>query len=95
MPPLLWVLLAAWHAAACAVSFTQYALDKRAARLARRRIPETRLHAADLLGGWPAGLLARRLFHHKTRKRRFVAVFWLTAALHIAAAATGLYATLA
>ncbi len=94
MPPLLWVA-AVWHAAACAASFAQYALDKRAARLDRRRIPESRLHAADLLGGWPAGLLARRLFHHKTRKQPFVAVFWLTAAAHTAALAAGIYAALA
>ncbi len=86
MPPLLWVVVA-WHAAACAASFAQYALDKRAARLDRRRIPESRLHAADLLGGWPAGLLARRLFRHKTRKQPFVAIFWLTAAAHTLALA--------
>lgn len=84
MPPSFWVPLAAWHAVACLVSFAQYALDKRAARLARSRVPEKRLHTIDLLGGWPGGLLARRLFRHKTSKQPFVTVFWLTAVAHTA-----------
>lgn len=95
MPVRFWVFILAWHAAAGAVSFALYALDKRAARLSRPRIPEKRLHLADLLGGWPAGLLARRIFRHKTRKQPFVTVFRLTAALHTAALAAGLYAALA
>lgn len=64
------------------VSFIRYAIDKqRAINANPRRLSESSLHLGDLLGGYPGGLLARRLFRHKTRKLSFR----LTAALIIAA----------
>ncbi|MBX3352374.1 MAG: DUF1294 domain-containing protein [Phycisphaeraceae bacterium] len=76
------IIVAAWYALASVVSAALYAIDKRRAvrnasgvRRARSRIPERTLHAADLAGGWPGGLLARRALRHKTdarAKRRFV-----------------------
>ncbi|WP_165855771.1 DUF1294 domain-containing protein [Marinobacter sp. JSM 1782161] len=65
------------------VLFFLYGLDKRAARLDRRRVPERRLQALALLGGWPGALLAQQLFRHKTRKLRFQVVFWLIVLLHL------------
>jgi uncharacterized membrane protein YsdA (DUF1294 family) len=74
----------AFYAAASALSTTLYGLDKRAARLGRRRTPEATLHLVDLAGGWPGGLLARHLFRHKTSKQSFRTVFWLSVAANLA-----------
>src|SRR5690606_4616114 len=52
----------------------------------RRRVSERTLHALDLLGGWPGGLLARRVFHHKQnagRKRGFIWTTRAIVALHL------------
>ncbi|TCT00157.1 uncharacterized membrane protein YsdA (DUF1294 family) [Pseudofulvimonas gallinarii] len=62
-----------------------YFVDKRAALAGRRRTPESSLHLGSLLGGWPGALIAQRLFHHKTAKREFQTVFWMTVILNIAA----------
>ena len=59
-------------------SFLMYRTDKRAAERGAWRVPEANLHAVDLLGGWPGGLVARRMFRHKTRKRPFIALFWVS-----------------
>lgn len=61
-----------------------YGIDKSAARADRRRIPENTLHLVALLGGWPGALLAQGLFRHKSRKRAFQVVFWITVALNLA-----------
>ena len=70
--PGLWAYLAAVNGA----TLLAYARDKRAARLSHRRTPELALHALALAGGSPAALIARPIFHHKTLKRPFRAVFW-------------------
>jgi uncharacterized membrane protein YsdA (DUF1294 family) len=79
VPPL---ALIAWYAAASAIAFAAYALDKSAAGRAARRTPERTLHLLSLLGGWPGALLGQRLLRHKTRKLPFLAVFWLTAGVN-------------
>lgn len=81
-----------WYALASVVSASLYAVDKRrAVRNAggkgrpERRVSERTLHAADLLGGWPGGLLARRSLRHKTdarAKRGFVWTSRLIVAAH-------------
>ncbi len=58
-----------------------------ASGLGLRRIPESTLHLLGLLGGWPGGVIARRVFRHKTRKQPFVMVFWIAAAANIASIA--------
>lgn len=61
-----------------------YAADKRRARLRLRRTRERTLLFAALAG--PFGALAgMSVFHHKTRKLRFVVAVPLFAALHGAA----------
>ena len=40
-----------------------------------------------LVGGWPGGLLAQRLFRHKTRKRSFRTAFWITVVVNMSALA--------
>src|SRR5262245_60592031 len=73
------------YALASLITFITYGLDKRAARLSRRRIPERRLHQLELAGGWPGAWLAQRLFRHKTYDPRFRLIFRAIIALHVAA----------
>ncbi|WP_235908957.1 DUF1294 domain-containing protein [Roseiconus nitratireducens] len=72
-------------------SFTLYGMDKRRAQLDGPRIPERTLHTVDLVGGWPGGWLARRVFRHKTRKLSFVVAFWLTVVLHLGCVGVAAY----
>jgi uncharacterized membrane protein YsdA (DUF1294 family)/cold shock CspA family protein len=69
------------------VSFGLYAVDKTAARRGTWRVSELNLHLADLLGGWPGGLVARHALRHKTRKQPFRTVFWVTVVANVAALA--------
>lgn len=64
-------------------AFVAFGIDKRQARLERRRISEATLHRLSFLGGWPGALMGQRLFHHKTQKRPFI--WWLRFAvlLHV------------
>lgn len=80
----LWLALA-WYGVWSVVSVALYGADKRAAGRGAWRIPEKTLHTVDLLGGWPGGAIARRLFRHKTSKWSFLIVSWSIAALHGAA----------
>lgn len=63
-------------------TFVAYGLDKRRARRNAWRIPEAMLHTMELFGGWPGALLARQMFHHKTRKLSYRVVFYMIVALH-------------
>ncbi len=49
------------------------------------RISESTIHFWELLGGWPAGILCRRLLHHKSRKTGFRLVSALCMAVNLAA----------
>lgn len=80
-----WVPMA--YVAMSVVSFLAYAHDKAAAGRGRWRTPESTLHALDLFCGWPGGLLAQQVLRHKSSKRSFQAVFWITAVLNCAALA--------
>jgi len=73
------------YAALSAVAFMAYALDKSAAVARRWRTPENTLHLLGLAGGWPGALLAQQLLRHKTSKPGFIAVFWCTVVLNMAA----------
>ena len=64
------------------VAFLAYALDKSAAKKNRRRIPENTLHLFSLFGGWPGALMAQSLLRHKTQKRSFRNLFWITVLLN-------------
>jgi uncharacterized membrane protein YsdA (DUF1294 family) len=67
------------------LTFVAYGTDKAAARRDRARIPEATLHVISVLGGWPGALVARPVFRHKTEKRSFRAVFWVTVLVNCAA----------
>jgi uncharacterized membrane protein YsdA (DUF1294 family) len=62
-----------------------YAHDKSKAQRDVWRTPESTLHILDLLGGWPGGLIAQRIFRHKTRKISFQIIFWLSVLIHLGA----------
>lgn len=87
-----WLILLAGSMGAMSVAaLGLYAWDKRRAAKGGWRVPEKRLHGVALLGGWPGALLAQRWLRHKTVKRRFRVVFWLTVAAHLSLAAAGTY----
>lgn len=60
------------------VTFLAYAFDKSAAKSGSWRTPESTLHWLSLAGGWPGALVAQQVLRHKTIKRSFRAVFWIT-----------------
>lgn len=83
---LLWqVPNAAWgaYSAMSMATFITYALDKRAAMRNGWRVAENTLHMLALLCGWPGALLAQELLRHKSAKRAFRRLFWLTVALNV------------
>ena len=61
-----------------ALTFVIYAVDKSKARRGAWRVPESTLHFLALFGGWPGAILAQKMFRHKTQKRKFRAMFWIT-----------------
>lgn len=78
-PPLLallFLLASGW-------SYLAYARDKSAARLGTWRVPEKTLHLTALLGGWPGAIVAQQRLRHKTAKRRFRLLFWLTVVVNL------------
>jgi len=77
----LWV--AGGYIVLSAISFGQYAVDKRAARQNRWRIPESTLQVTSLLGGWPGSIAAQQVLRHKTLKRSFLTTFWATVVLNV------------
>ena len=74
-----WKLSSAWPAAATLLA---YRSDKRRAESGAWRIPESTLHLAELLGGWPGAFLAQRRFRHKISKTSYQIIFWGIVALH-------------
>lgn len=73
------------YLAASAVAFVAYARDKSAAKNDGWRTPESTLHIFGLVGGWPGGLVAQRVFRHKSKKQSFQVAFWITVALNCSA----------
>ncbi|MES9900396.1 MAG: cold shock and DUF1294 domain-containing protein [Sedimenticola sp.] len=60
------------------ITFVVYAMDKSAARKGGWRTQESTLHILSLIGGWPGALVAQQKLRHKSKKRSFRAVFWVT-----------------
>lgn len=78
--PLWLALVYAGMSLVCAVA---YGRDKAAAQQGQWRVAESTLLMLGLLGGWPGALLAQHILRHKTSKRSFQAVFWLTVVLNV------------
>jgi uncharacterized membrane protein YsdA (DUF1294 family) len=77
-------IVLAIYAGVSALAFAAFGLDKWRAVCGRRRIPEATLHLLELAGGVPGSLLGQIVFRHKCSKGRYLAVFWLIAAAHVA-----------
>ena len=63
--------------------FVVYAIDKSAARNGGWRTPERTLLLLGLACGWPGALLAQQWLRHKTSKRPFQQMFWVTVVVNI------------
>jgi uncharacterized membrane protein YsdA (DUF1294 family)/cold shock CspA family protein len=85
-----WVLLL--YPLMSLVAFLMYARDKLSAIRGGWRVPETSLHLAELLGGWPGAFVAQQTMRHKTVKPSYQAVFWLIVAAHVGTAILSLIA---
>ena len=59
-----------------AITYGLYADDKNRAVTGAWRVPESSLHLAELLGGWPGALLAQRRLRHKCSKVSYQVAFW-------------------
>jgi uncharacterized membrane protein YsdA (DUF1294 family)/cold shock CspA family protein len=60
------------------ISFLVYRHDKSAAQQNHWRTDEGTLILLGVLGGWPGAFVAQQFFHHKTKKRSFQIIFWLS-----------------
>ncbi|MDE8602709.1 DUF1294 domain-containing protein [Marinomonas sp. RSW2] len=81
--PMNYLALLAFCGLLSLISFCLYGLDKSAAKRGKQRIRESTLHFLSLFGGWPGAMLGQKMFRHKTKKRRFRVIFWLTVLLNI------------
>ena len=71
-------LIAAVYIFLSVLTFLVYSKDKRAARDGNWRVSESTLHTLSLFCGWPGAIVAQVQLRHKTRKKNFRIVFWLT-----------------
>lgn len=65
-------------------TFLLYGWDKLCAKKSRRRIPEKVLLSFAFFGGSPGAFLGMRVFHHKTRHKKFTVLVPLFLVLHFA-----------
>ena len=78
-------VVVAVYLATSVVTFILYAVDKSAARRDPSRISEKTLHVLSLAGGWPGAILAQQSLRHKSSKKSFRSVFWITVVLNCVA----------
>ena len=64
------------------IAFATYLIDKRRAIRNEWRVPEATLHGLELFGGWPGAFIAQRVLRHKSRKTRYLLVFWGIGLIH-------------
>lgn len=72
------------YPAASLAAFLLYARDKSSAIRGQWRVPESTLHLAEALGGWPGAYIAQQTMRHKTVKISYQAVYWIIVCLHVA-----------
>lgn len=65
-------------------TFLAYGKDKRAAQKGEWRIPEVQLHTLELLGGTVGAIAGQKFFHHKNKKKSYLATFWAATLLQAA-----------
>ncbi|QDP02769.1 DUF1294 domain-containing protein [Thalassotalea sp. PS06] len=64
-------------------TFLMYGWDKHKAQHGGWRTSESTLHLFALFGGWPGAAIAQQLIRHKSKKKEFRLVFWMTVILNI------------
>lgn len=69
------------------LTFILYAYDKAKAKRGAWRTPESTLHLFALAGGWPGAAIAQQTLRHKSQKKEFRFVFWLTVTANLFALA--------
>ncbi len=57
-------------------TFLAYGKDKRCAKRGEWRIPEIQLHTLELLGGIIGAIAGQKVFHHKNKKKAYMATFF-------------------
>src|SRR5262245_11013765 len=77
-----WKILAAVPLFMSLYTYYMYRNDKRRAEAGEWRIPESTLHTAELLGGWPGAFIAQRILRHKISKGSYQFTFWIIVLLH-------------
>jgi uncharacterized membrane protein YsdA (DUF1294 family) len=60
------------------ITYITYALDKSKAQRGAWRPPESTLHFLSLVGGWPGASIAQQILRHKSQKKEFRIMFWIT-----------------
>jgi uncharacterized membrane protein YsdA (DUF1294 family) len=83
LPPSSYGYAALFYFGMSFLTFFAYALDKYRAKHDLWRLPERTLHLLEAFGGWPGALVAQRLLHHKSRKKRYRAVLGLIILGHL------------
>ncbi len=71
-----------WSAAVSFATFFFYFEDKRRAKGADWRAPESFLHVLELIGGWPGAFLAQQRLRHKSSKFSYLFTFWFIVGIH-------------
>ena len=57
------------------IAFIVYGIDKGLSKTEARRIPEKTLILLAAFGGAPGAALGMNIFHHKTKKKKFLLVY--------------------
>jgi len=76
-------LVGCYYLLMSAISYICYARDKRAAQVGAWRISEASLQLVSLVGGWPGAWLAQINLRHKSQKRSFKWLFYLTVVINL------------
>jgi len=64
-------------------TFFAYGRDKKCAEHGEWRIPEIQLHTLELLGGTIGAVCGQKIFHHKNKKKSYMATFFATVFIQI------------
>lgn len=88
------VFIASVYAFMSTITILVYKWDKRLAIDTANqtlRVPERSLHILALVCGWPGALIAQQWFRHKSQKRSFIVVLWLTIFLNMSVLGAAYY----
>ena len=77
------VIVAGFYVATSLITFFAYAIDKSAAKTGRWRTKESTLHLFSIIGGWPGAYLAQNTLRHKSSKKDFKRVYWVTVFINL------------